>query len=327
MYRVGGLTPNEIYELKNLEKKQVELEKQVRKNEQDKYILGLSEKTEGAKGAGDYKVSDSEISAQLTAINNLIGKLVLSDVDNGVGKINGGALEGTYTIKELEAMKTRLQEEQTRRKTKGKSSSAIVSELKKAYESATKAYNEFVTNKGNELQKDEFEKKAKELKDAADAAKKEYDKYKPSTDKESAKAQKQSEKEAAARKKLARDLEEYEAKTQSEQTALLEDGREKRLKVIEHEYNDRMRAIKKQREDWVKANKEAKVKGVDESGLTKEQSSVLANAESFAAEQRNKSTSDLIKDEAAAMRDYLKEYGTFRPAKACYCRGICRENS
>lgn len=310
-----GLTREETAEYQILVKKQAELEKQLRKNEQDKYILGLSEKSEGPNGAAEYKVSDSEISAQLTAINNLIGKLVLSDVDNGVGKINGGALEGTYTIKELEAMKTRLQEEQTRRKTKGKSSSAIVSELKKAYESATKAYNDFVTNKGNELQKDEFEKKAKELKDAADAAKKEYDKYKPSTDKEGAKAQKQSEKEAAARKKLARDLEEYEAKTQSAQTELLEDGRAKRLKVIEQEYNDRMRAIKKQREDWAKANKEAKVKDVDESGLTKEQSSALANAESLAAEQRNKSTSALVKEEAAAMRDYLKEYGTFQQQK------------
>lgn len=115
--------------------------------------------------------------------------------------------------------------------------------------------------------------------------------------------------------KLDRQLQDLEAKNQQEQTSLLEDGREKRLEIIAQEYEERIRAAERQKEDWIKANKDAKMPRLNAEGLNQEQVEALQKSNELALRQREKATSDLYKEEASAMRDYLKEYGTFQQRK------------
>ncbi len=115
--------------------------------------------------------------------------------------------------------------------------------------------------------------------------------------------------------KLNRQLQDLEAKNQQEQTSLLEDGREKRLEIIAQEYEERIRAAERQKEDWIKANKDAKMPGLNAEGLNQEQVEALQKSNELAQKQREKATSELYKEEASAMRDYLKEYGTFQQRK------------
>lgn len=312
MSKIGGLSSKEEAELKMLQAKNTELQKAIRKNEVDNYILNLSEKRKDAKGneTSDYVVSDAVLSAREKQIRNLQAYMKMEKATRG--RIVGGELDGSYTMEELNAMLQSVQREQTRRNTKGKSSATILSDLKKDYDKATKAYNDFVTNKSNELTKTEFAKKAKELKDARDAAKKEYDSYKPKTDTKAANQQK---KQENAQEKLNRAVKDLEDKNQKTHNDLLLEGREKRLAIIEQEYNDRKKAIERQKEDWKKANKEAKMSGLNADGLTSEQEAALKKSEELAEKQRQKSTADVYKDEAAAMRDYLKQYGTYQQQK------------
>lgn len=72
-----------------------------------------------------------------------------------------------------------------------------------------KAYNDFLSETSNSLTQEEYEKKAKELKDALDLAKKEYDRTKPEDNKDAEKKNKAKEKadrEAEREKKSAEQL-------------------------------------------------------------------------------------------------------------------------
>lgn len=156
--------------------------------------------------------------------------------------------------------------------------------------------------------KQEYEA-AKQRKQSAEAA------YKKLTEKTDTKAAAQAEKQENQKDKLDRQLQDLEAKNQQEQINLLEEGREKRLKIIEKEYQDRLTAAERQKEDWAKANKEAKHTELNAEGLTTEQANAIEESKMLAATKRDKSTSDLYKEEVAAMRDFLKEYGTFQQQK------------
>lgn len=91
-------------------------------------------------------------------------------------------------------------------------------------------------------------------------------------------------------------------------------GTEKKLAQIEYDYNARKEEINRQEADWKRENKEAGLSTGD-NGLTREQQDELEKARASNTKSRKKAEADVYREEAEAMRDYLKEYGTFQQQK------------
>lgn len=91
-------------------------------------------------------------------------------------------------------------------------------------------------------------------------------------------------------------------------------GTEKKLAQIEYDYNARKEEINRQEADWKRENKEAGLSTGD-NGLTREQQDELEKARASNTASRKKAETDVYREEAEAMRDYLKEYGTFQQQK------------
>ncbi len=111
-----------------------------------------------------------------------------------------------------------------------------------------------------------------------------------------------------AAEKLSEDLKKLEQDNQEAQTALMEEGREKRLQVIEDEYNKRIAEISKQQKEFEENNKKAGKSAL----LTSEQRNAIDKATKLAQQQRKKQIREINREEITAMRDYLRQYGTFQ---------------
>lgn len=142
------------------------------------------------------------------------------------------------------------------------------------------------------------------------------------SDKAVAKAERQRQKEekaeerrAQARQELGERLADLETQNQERDIDIMEDGREKRLREIEKDYKEEENAITKKAHDLAELNKKAGVKGLNANGLTKEQQDAIDKANDLNKKQKEKSEADLLKEDAQAMRDYLKEYGNYQQQK------------
>jgi hypothetical protein len=130
-------------------------------------------------------------------------------------------------------------------------------------------------------------------------------------------------KEENKREQLAQKELEFQQSNKDEQIKLMEEGSEKVLKQIENDYDKRILTITKKAKEFAKANKEAGVNGTESftsgdttiTNLTKEQTDALQEAADNAEKTRQKAVLEQQKAELEAMRDYLKEYGTFQQQK------------
>ena len=118
----------------------------------------------------------------------------------------------------------------------------------------------------------------------------------------------------ATERRLAQDLAALQAENRKEEIDRMQAGTEKKLAQIEYDYNARKEEIKRQEADWKRENKEAGLSTGD-NGLTREQQDALEKARASNTESRKKAETDVYREEAEAMRDYLKEYGTFQQQK------------
>ena len=105
-----------------------------------------------------------------------------------------------------------------------------------------------------------------------------------------------------------------QAENRKEEIDRMQAGTEKKLAQIEYDYNARKEEINRQEADWKRENKEAGLSTGD-NGLTREQQDALEKARASDTESRKKAETDVYREEAEAMRDYLKEYGTFQQQK------------
>lgn len=197
MKKTGGLNKAEEAELKNLRNKKDTLSAQVRKDEANAYFENLT------------GVSNETLSRQIRQRETLLAQMTMQE--KKYGKITQGnvALTGTYSRDELQYQLNKLKSEQNRRNLRTDSSADWAASARQKYQESLKAYNDFIKDTANDLSREEFEKKAKELKDAVDTAKKEYDKVKPGTDNDAEKSRKASEKaarEAEKRKQVVREI-------------------------------------------------------------------------------------------------------------------------
>ena len=118
----------------------------------------------------------------------------------------------------------------------------------------------------------------------------------------------------ATERRLAQDLAALQAENRKEEINRMQAGTEKKLAQIEYDYNARKEEINRQEADWKRENKEAGLSTGD-NGLTREQQDELEKARASNTASRKKAEADVYREEAEAMRDYLKEYGTFQQQK------------
>ena len=134
----------------------------------------------------------------------------------------------------------------------------------------------------------------------------------------------------ATERRLAQDLAVLQAENRKEEIDRMQAGTEKKLAQIEYDYNARKEEINRQEADWKRENKEAGLSTGD-NGLTREQQDELEKARASNTESRKKAEADVYREEAEAMRDYLKEYGTFQQQKLAiaeeYAEKIRKEES
>ena len=126
-------------------------------------------------------------------------------------------------------------------------------------------------------------------------------------------------KEAEARKKAEEDagkqLRKIQQQNSRDEIALRAESHEKRMAQIEQEYNEEKAKIEQQITELAKLNKKAGTTGLNSNGLTPEQQKAVDEALRLATQNRVKSEEELLKESASAMRDYLKEYGSFQQQK------------
>lgn len=118
-----------------------------------------------------------------------------------------------------------------------------------------------------------------------------------------------------AREDLDKDLLALQRQNQDDETALMQDGTQKKLAEIDNDYKQRIAEIDRQETEFRKKNKEAGLAGLGADGLTDEQADVLQKARDNAAKEQKHKTQEVYASEARAMRNYLKEYGTYQQQK------------
>lgn len=118
-----------------------------------------------------------------------------------------------------------------------------------------------------------------------------------------------------AREDLDKDLLALQRQNQDDETALMQDGTQKKLAEIDNDYKQRIAEIDRQETEFRKKNKEAGLAGLGADGLTDEQADALQKARDNAAKEQEHKTQEMYASEARAMRNYLKEYGTYQQQK------------
>lgn len=311
--RVGGLSRDEEAELKSLQQRQQNLNKQVRKDAVNAYFEHLT------------GVSNNDLQKQIKERENLMARMKMSGKKYGYTTNDGKNIRGTYTMDELQYQLNKLRSEKNRRNEPRRSSSDWGAADKKAYQAALKEYNDFVRNGSNNLTKEEYDKKAKELKEKTELAKKEYDSRKAGTAKDSEKAEKDAAKAEAAeerrkqvKEKVGQELVALQRKNDKEEIDTMQEGLEKKLRQIENDYQAQKDATDKQETAWKRDNKKAGI-ATEANGLTKEQTDAIKEANALNEKSRSKAIEDAnkeaLKEELLAMTDYLKEYGTIQEQK------------
>lgn len=310
MRKVGGLTGDEATELQNLYNKRKGLSEQVRKEQANAYFENLT------------GISNDTLEQQIRQRENLLARMTTQQTKYGTITTGNEALRGTFSRDELQYQLNKLNAEQNRRNLKRDSSADWGAQARKEYEEALKAYNDFLADTSNSLTQEEYEKKAKELKDALSLAKKEYDRYKPDENKDAEserkaadKAEKEAERRRQAEQKLNDNLIALEQENQQAWLDLQDEGTEKKLAQIDADYEKRKAEIAKKARELADTNRQAGVTDVNASGLTKPQQDEIDRANALNEETRRNETVEVYEAEAAAMRDYLKQYGTYQQQK------------
>ncbi len=304
--RVGGLTNKERDELTMLQGKQKSLQTQVRKNEVNAYFENLT------------GISNETLATEIKRRKDLLALMKMEEKNYGSITQSTSNLNGTYSREELQYQLNKLTSEQNRRNKPTDSSADWVASAKKKYQDALKAYNDFIKTTTNSLSQEDFEKKAKDLKDAAETAKKEYDKVKPGTDKDNQAEERsrlKAEREAARRleieRKLGQELSALHLANSEAETEAMDEGLDKKLKQIEDEYQTRKNAIAKQKSDWEADN----VKAGQSAKLSEEQQQAIDYADELNEAKRQKAVAKTYREEFGLMQDHLRQYGTFQQQK------------
>lgn len=297
-HRTGGLSSAEDTELKNLLGKRRNLSAAVRKEEVNAYFANLT------------GISNETLAAQVKAREELLAQMELQEKKYGALKGNA-ATEGTYTREELQYQLNKLRAEQNRRESDKENPATWAASARREYEKALKEYNDFIGKTSGSMTKAEFEEKAKKLKEAVDAAKKEYDKVRLGTDKDAESAVKKREQQhreedrmKEQRRKLGLELVALQQENDEAEVEVMEEGLQKKIRRIREEYKARKAAADKQRSDWRTQNAQAGMTGLGPDGLTDGQRSEIERSDELNESVYKAATSRLYKELADQYQSY-----------------------
>lgn len=235
------------------------------------------------------------------------------------GSLSGEAIYDVNSIKTMiDAAKAAKKTKEEAAKAEKKAVSEWLSSYKKTYEDADKAYNDFLKSK--EIMSDaDRDKELKRLKDLRDTAKATYERKGGSTSsdkKEESSAAKAKKEAAPLRKEQEKRNEELltlHRNNQKSEIDLMEEGSKKKIAQIELDYKNEIAAIKKQEEEWSKAQG---------GKLTEKQSQEISIAYTQAEDKKDKNVSDVkketqkeeserLKAAQSAWNEYYQTYGTW----------------
>lgn len=134
----------------------------------------------------------------------------------------------------------------------------------------------------------------------------------PKTKSDKAAEDKQAKEQKETEQKLSDELLELQRENQEQETALMEEGKAKKLKQIDDDYEARKSEIKKKSRELADLNKKAGISGTNGNGLTAEQQKEIDHASELNDENKIKQSNEVYKAERDAMNRYLQEYGTFQ---------------
>ena len=225
-----------------------------------------------------------------------------------------GSLKGMTTESELQQRIAILESEYNIKKRGNSSYKEDYEKAKKAWEDAKKALAEIEKDKSKFTTK-QYEE-AKKLKESTEKAYKDLGGITGSSlTKQENQAKREAEKKLQQQQKLSDDLLSLYHKNQQEEIDLMEEGKKRKLKQIDADFEAQKTAIQKKSREFAEANKKAGITGLNANGLTAEQQSEIDKANKLNADSRAKAETDMYKAETEAMRNFLKEYGTFQQQK------------
>lgn len=287
-----------------LEKREAELIKQV---EQNAFADLVS------------RQDDESLEQAVKLRRTLLAKLKMLDADAAEIRVQDeDVLTGTFSADELQYQLNKILDEQARRAEVKSSPAEQVEELRKNYEEALKAYNDFISDTSKDMSREEFEAEAKRLKDAADSAKKEYDRYKPVDNNfpsNGSNAKEENDKRLETERRLGEELVSLRRKNDEAEIDAMRDGLQKKLLQIAFDYKQRRAEIDRQEAEWKKDNKETNAYGMNVNGLTQSQQAEIDRARKIADETRSKQVAEAYKLEFEVMRGNLAGYEDYQQQK------------
>lgn len=134
---------------------------------------------------------------------------------------------------------------------------------------------------------------------------------KPEEAKPKATPEQENAKRLESEQRLSEEMQSLQRKNQQDEISLLEDGTRKKLEQINFDYETRKAEIERKAKELSELNRQS---GTSPE-LTKEQQDEIDKANALNLQERQKATAEIYKAEFDAMRDHLKEYGTFQQQK------------
>ena len=200
-------------------------------------------------------------------------------------------------------------EVENRQETKETTYQEDLANAKAEWEKAKKGYEALIKDQTA------TSKQVKEAKDKMEVSEKTYKELGGVTGSSLTRQENLAKKQKENQEKLDEELLSIQRKNQQDEISLMEDGAEKKLAQIKADHEAQKQAIEKQMAELAKVNKEAGNTSINSNGLTAEQQTEIDKANALNVESRKKAEEEVYRAEAEAMRDYLKEYGTFQQQK------------
>lgn len=111
-----------------------------------------------------------------------------------------------------------------------------------------------------------------------------------------------------------------EQQNQQDWLDLQEEGTQKKLARIDADYDRQKAEIEKKARELAELNRKAGVTDTNAAGLTDRQQEEIDRANTLAEDTRKKEVTAVYREEAVAMRDYLKEYGSYQQQLYLICQ-------
>ncbi len=286
-----NVSPKQRAKIAALEKREAELQKEIKENNRQTYLDNASQLSD-AQITSELKRLErgQELLKMYNTLKSQPGKLLEAQgyLDE-LGKQGLGGYDEGKLLSEI----TKLKTEQDRRNAPHMTAAQWLQTKKKAWDDAEKAYKDFQKNKDT-MSKEEYEKQSQDLKDAADLAKKEYQKYAASGGKKTKDTTKEAENKA---KKAFEISQKIQAEAEASTIELMNEGTAKKLAQIDHDYEQQKIEIEKKERELMTLQGE----------LTEEQ---IANFDKLYKNLNKKRIQDRIDAAGQSWEDYHIQYGS-----------------